>query len=409
MKVLILLLVCSLAANAAYLLTKRAVPADADALAEAASSAAANPSAETERQAVDALFDPDRTDPKSLAAQLEAAGYPPEIARVFAAAQVQHDIRQRQQALVNSVEPAPFWQTTASPFSSPVSDPEKERQVNALRRELAERLKELTGNNPVPEDLSPYSHEQRWGPIPAEKIAAAQKIDSDYAELRRELLAGRNAAILTTDDQEKIALLNREHRADIEAVLTPEEIFERNLRQSPTASRLRSQLAPFSPSEEEYRAIFRIQYDLDAAGGRDAAYAGVIYITSGDREAERSQLIERVKPVLGEERFADFEFATDSSNTRLVRLTNRLGLPLDAAREVVAARDNVNQVIGRLRSDASLPAAERDAIIADLSRATTQKLVGTLGERGYEAYLENGGGWATQIVPPTQRSSPPSR
>ncbi len=68
---------------------------------------------------------------------------------------------------------------------------------------------------------------------------------------------------LPAADREKLALLNRERRADLERVLTPEELFEYDLRQGPTAMRLRSQLAAFQPTEEEYRAIFTVQHALD--------------------------------------------------------------------------------------------------------------------------------------------------
>lgn len=397
MKVIVVLLVCSLAANAAWLV-RRGISRAAYAPESRSVASVAELSPNDEREIVATLFDLGRTDAATLKTHLEAAGFPPEVARAAAAAQVQHDFRQRQAALVGSVEPPPFWQTSAGfVIPTPSGNPETERQLNELRRELTARMKEIMGSEHSPEDVTAVSQSNRWGSLPREKMSAVLQINSDYQELQRELLAGRSPMTLPAVDQEKLALLNRERRADIEAVLTPAELFEMDVRQSPTASRLRSQLRAFNASEEEFRAIFQVQYELDRESGRDATHAGITIISSSDRDTNRNALLERVKPILSPERYADFEFATTSANTMLVAITNRFGLPVDAARSVVATRDEVTQAAAKLRADPSLSPVERNTRLAELSRTAAERISGTLGQRGYEAYLENGGAWINQL------------
>ncbi len=406
MKVLVVLLACSLAANAAYLIVRGSSssrPAPTSALATA-STPALTP--EAEREALAALFDPTRTDAAALKVRLEAAGFPPEVARAAALAQVRHEYAERQRAAVGDVSPAPFWQTASGLFPQENLNPEQKRALTALQRERDARLRALAGNALDSELIDDVTTQQRWGPIPAEKIAAVRRIEGDYSELQREVVGDRWPLSLPAADREKLALLNRERRADLERVLTPEELFEYDLRQGPTAMRLRSQLAAFQPTEEEYRAIFTVQHALDRASGRDETYSGVIIMSSSDRDTDRAAQLEQMKAVLSPERFAEYEFATTSTNTMLVRITQRFGLSTATAREVASIRDATSEETTALRRDTSLAPAERDAQIAQLSRTAVERVSRALGPDAYSAYLENGGSWLTVSPRPASRPAP---
>ncbi len=403
MKVLVVLLVCSLAANAAYLIV-RGLPSSPDSPAPASAAAAETPvSPAAQREAVATFFDPKRIDATTLKTQLESAGFPPEIARAAAIAQIQFEFDESRRAIVGDIPAPPFWQTsTAYTFASGI-EAEKERALNALGRERDARMREIAGSQDSTGQLDDNAILQRWGPLPAEKLAAVQKIEGDYSELQRELIAGRSPLNLPASEQEKIALLNRERRADLESVLSTEELFEYDIRRSPTATRLRSQLSAFKPTEEEFRAIFRVQFERDKASGRDAAFTGVIFLASSDREADRTAQLEQVKGLLSPERFTEYEFATDSRNTTLARIASRFGLSSAAAREVAGIRDSTAEAMLNLRRDSSRAPDERNAQLAAMTQAAADRVAGLLGPDGYRAYLENGGSWLTPPAPPASR------
>ncbi len=411
MKVLVALLVCSLVANAAFFFRSReasdpnaaahAAPRETGALAEARR-------ADAERLAVATLFDSAKTDGATLKARLDAMGFPPEIVRAAIREQLRHDNQTKQRAAVGNVEPKPFWETGTAPFGLAGGDAETEKTLNSLRRELRAQTIELLGTELEISDTAMAVYQQRWGPLPVEKIQTIQRIENDYAELQRELMSGRSSSTLSPTEQEKYALLQREQRADLVAALTPDELFEYDLRRSTTASRLRSQVQVFDASEEEYRAIFKVQYALDQASGRDVGTMGITYVLGNARTEERAALMNQLKDVLSPERYNDFEFATNPSNTNLVRITTRLGLPMDAARDVVAARAETMQAIAGVRGNTGLSTAERTAEVAAIARATNERVTRTLGAEGHQAYIEHGGSWLASLSPAPSRPAAPT-
>jgi hypothetical protein len=308
--------------------------------------------------------------------------------------------------VIGEIETPPFWKTTTT--LSPTSNltPEQQRELALLRKERDLRMKDLIAGSVEAGAAESIAARQRWGPVPAEKVAAVHRIEADYAELRREIVANRSPLNLPAAEMEKLALLNRERRADIERTLTPDELFEYDLRQSPTASQLRSQLSSFRPTEDEFRAIFRVQHALDTASGRFAAYAGSMTISSSDRDETREAQLTHLKSILPPERYADFEFATNSANSSLARVANRFRVPLSSAREVATIRDATLKEIAKVREDSSNPPAVRDARTAELTLAAAERVSGALGPDAYRAYLENGGSWLTPRLPAAQRPAP---
>lgn len=412
MKALVVLLLCSLVANAALFLRSRSRSTGGPAAMPSTQVEAATPAqarrAEAERQAVATLFDDAKTDGATLKARLEAMGFPPEVVRAAIREQLRHTYQAKQRALVGNSEPKPFWETGAAPLGFAGGDAETERALNSLRKEQRAQTIALFGSELEISDTAMAVYQQRWGPLPTDKIQTIQRIENDYAELQRELLAGRASSTLTPLEQEKYALLQRERRADMVAALTPDELFEYDLRRSITASRLRSQLQAFNASEEEFRSIFKIQYALDQASGRDVSTMGITYVSSNARTEERAALMSQLKGVLSPERYSDYEFASNPSNGNLVRITTRLGLPMDAARDVTAARTETMQAIARVRGNTALSTAERNAEIAAIAQATNERVTRTLGEEGRQAYIEHGGSWLSSLSPSTARTATPS-
>src|SRR5581483_2770914 len=120
-------------------------------------------------------------------------------------------------------------------------DPKIAGQQRAIYRELNEALRQLVGpdfNNAS--DAERQNLRRRFGDLAPGKIDALQQITSDYQDLMIEVRnAARGAngiAMLLPDDREKLSYLEREMRADITKVLTPEELDAYDLRTSRTAT-----------------------------------------------------------------------------------------------------------------------------------------------------------------------------
>ncbi len=247
---------------------------------------------------------------------------------------------------------------------------------------------------------------QRYGALSDDKLERLQQIENDYNQLRTEALATQGwtgSGTLTTTNQERLTLLEQENQADIAAVLTPDELFEFHIRTSPTASRLRSQLAGFSPTEDEFRAIFAVQQKLDEQSGTAITNFRTPSIqSSADQEAALQALQQQLEGVLSPERLADFALANDPAHSTVARLTARLGLPLTATRQVIAVQQEVQPQLAALRANRQLTPQEREVQLQQVLNDASERITETLGPQGYEAYLEYGGQWLRS------RTAPPS-
>jgi hypothetical protein len=243
----------------------------------------------------------------------------------------------------------------------------------------------------------------RFGNLPPEKIDQLQSILSDYGEMRSQVYSTANGVWLP-EDRSKLALLDKEQHVDLAALLTPQELEEYNLRNSSTASQLRSQLALFNPTEDEFRAIFKIQQTLDDQFG------STMTMTMEQRrqymEAQK-QLLPQFQAVLAPDRFAAFQQAVDPAYQQINRLVARLDLPPETSTQVVTLQKDILQRATSAQAMRDLTPDQRAAQLVVLNQEATAKLTQTLGARGFDAYKATGGGYWLQMLQP--RPTPSSR
>jgi hypothetical protein len=328
--------------------------------------------------------------PGVLVTRLRAAGFPPRVLQAIVSSLVNEKFLARREAIIGEMAEAPFWKPTPNAFS----DPEKMAALNKLNRERNEQLRKLLGaDDPIADELQEVYLRRQFGDLPPEKMERLQDVITDYRELRTRLQPANRPA--TADDREKLAGLDREMRADLAKVLTPQELEQYDLRSSPTASQLRHRLDAFKPSEDEYRAIFQLSRTIEerfplAAGVMDPQQQAA-------RRAAEEQLKPQLQALLGAERYADYQQATNPSHATLNQVVSRFDLPLSSAREAVAMQKDIMgraQVV--LTSDLLSPAEQATQLQA-LSREAATKLGAALTPRGLEAYKQHGGAWLSRL------------
>lgn len=405
--VLVVLLALSLAANAAWYFqhSTRDVAVDSPSPKSAVSnkngggsSAVGAPQSET--AAVDdaariarVWTDLQKTDPKTWAERLRAAGFPASIIRELIAAQLRQQFSARRKALLAQQEEKPFWKGSGFYFM----DPKITAGLRDLGREQSALLKQLLGPDADPgnEEMQAYQHRQ-FGDLPRGKVEQLQSITADYNDLRNQVYATANGVMLP-EDREKLVILEKEQRADLAALLTPEELENYELRSSSTANSLRSQLTLFNPSEDEFRAIFKLQKAFDDK------YGSANTITSGEqyqqRQAHQQELTDQINAVLTPDRLDLYKQAVDPAYQMVNRLVARLELPPSAATEVVAVQKDVTARANAIRSDRSLAPELKSLQLTSLSQEAGTKLTTVLGNRGLEAYKQYGGQWIQNLVP----------
>ena len=330
-------------------------------------------------------------DAVELARRLRVAGFP----RVLIVAIVTGVVDDRMRGKFKELSPErladrPYWK--AEPYAA--DEPKRAEATVKLIREREETLKRALGDGyQFASESYVDMTRRRFGDLPVEKLQVLTAIQMDYVELQQKIIAEAQKAEggLAKMDQSKFRLLDAERRADIVKTLTPAELVKFDLRNSPSAGRLREDTALLGLSEAEFRALFPTYQTATEYLETLNLSSPTEQQTALKKSIEEMQL--KVKELLGAERFADYMQAKDPASKKLNLIVKRLDLPLSAARAVVAVQDDVTQRADAIRTDKALTAEQRAAQLSALSEEAKSKITGSLGERGYAAYLENSGKW----------------
>lgn len=329
-------------------------------------------------------------DEKTMADRLRAAGFPPSLIKALISARIAEQFSARRKALLAQMEDKPYWKSGRSFFM----DPKTMAALRDLGREQTNLLKQVLGSDEsTGSDEAAAYRRRQFGDLPRSKADQLQSILSDYNDLRNEVYMSTNGVMLP-EDHEKLALLEKEQRADLTAALTPEELENYLLRSSPTANSMRSQLTLFSPSEDEFRAIFDLQQSFDDKYGSTNTMTSASY---RERQTHQQELLDQVKNVLTPDRYAAYQQAVDPAYQMVNRLVARLDLPASAATGVVAVQKDIGNRASAIRSDPNLTRELKNAQLTALADEATGKLNTVLGARGVEAYKQYGGQWMQNL------------
>ena len=332
-------------------------------------------------------------------ANLRGIGCPEATVRDILIADVNALFSVRVKALVDEVSPR-FWHfmTHAEEFSKLVD--EKGKQLNVLDHERDELLATLFGqSHPRAEEderASTAAQREQWerladflSPENRAQFAAAK---TELGRASRELY--QTPSLTAVQQQTKRKELETAHEQWLRASLTADEYAELRLRQSPAAS-LRDRLVGTSLSEDEVRAVARIQLATDEARAalsqNDAEFKS--------RTAQLQQQAEaQTRELLGTEAFAAFQRATDNRYEPFHRVAQRLELPDATAAQAYDIRRQAEEAANHLRENKALSAEDRQARLQAVGAETKQSLAAALGTKGFTAYEKLDGGWMQQLT-----------
>ena len=333
-------------------------------------------------------------DDDSYVARLRAEGFPPSIVRALAEARVYGRYADRLRRFRPAADDV-YWRSQG--FLVPTLSREDRTAQRAIYQELQEEIARLMGGEEA--TLAPAvqaRRERAYGSLAPAKVRQIEAIGKDYNELRSEILGRANGLVLRAD-RDELRLLEREQRRDLAALLTPEELVEYDLRGSPSAAAIRSRLRYFTPTEEEFRALTRLQVDLDLTFGGIQLSAE----EQARRAAEEKEQPAKIAAALGPERYADYLVTTDGMYRDTATFVQAQGLEVAAAKEVVALKRRLTAQADALRT---APPEQRAAAMAALEREALTELGARLGGTALAAYRkEPTSGWLARFAPPAKR------
>jgi hypothetical protein len=271
-----------------------------------------------------------------------------------------------------------------------LNDLQRMRQLREVQLEKRTLLKELLGIV-IPLDPMRTVNPRRYGDfeaafaaVPADKRAQVQTIQENYwyqSDYLNVQVAGPHDP-KAAEDQKR--LINEERRRELAKVLTPAEMEDYELRTSHAASYMRAQLRDFTPSEQEFREIFRIkaEYDIHFGGKYNAHNGPVEELNPGIRP----EIEQRVQQVLGEQRYQEYQRTRDPNYRALSQVATRYDLPPGTANAAYDIDQRYRDAKARLSSDPALTAEQRKLELANTKSQTDQALTQVLGDRGSKAF-----------------------
>ena len=364
-------------------------------LSESGTSALANATAAANERALveDARF----------IARLRAEGCPPDILHALAWMRINERYADRVRELRGPADQA-YWNVSFDRAGT--LSREQRTKMRELGREMVAELRQICGGE---EFVPPYQREQRermMGNLAPEKVREVEAIDRDYRELMAEVRGGPRGILLPAQ-REELRLLEKERRADLAAVLTPEELLEYDLRASPSANAVREKLAFFGPTEAEYRALVKLQLEFDQVYGAE----NLSPAERARRRAAEQELAQKIATVLTPERLAEYEIVTDESFRNTDTFVRSYNLDPAVAREVVALQRSVKQRAAAISQQSDLDDAQRAAATATLAQEATEQLSAKFSPEILTNYQKTAAGnWLRRLrQPPRRPANAPSR
>ncbi|MCI0540402.1 MAG: hypothetical protein L0Z50_34805, partial [Verrucomicrobiales bacterium] len=296
---------------------------------------------------------------------------------------------------------ARFWETQERRIRTTFEeDMIRERMARELEREKSRTVQDLFGYSfeDYLADGSARSdrHADLVDRIAPESRSRAREVLRKYDQLEHELIERGNGTLGKLEMEELRRAFYRK-RAEMKAFLSHAEMEEFELRASPIAEDLRNrELVGFSPTEEEFRTIFRIRRDLEEGLGENPLPQNDGEIA--DIDQMRNSLEKRLRDALGESRYADYQRSQDFAYRRLVELTDHFGLPNEPAIAVHELRLEAFREINSLSENPTVNLQTRQSVLRELQTEVRRNAAAALGDEVFAAYLTSPwGNWMEQI------------
>ncbi|HEY1172411.1 MAG TPA: hypothetical protein VGH19_13670 [Verrucomicrobiae bacterium] len=324
---------------------------------------------------------------KKYIANLRAIGCPELTIQDIILAELDYIYEPKMNALRGAHVPVPpqkFWRDNA-PSPNPQRAPNADAEIKRLFEERKALVKELLGKEEKPmRSANNYFEDNlqsRHAFLSPENLEKMHQLESKYEKLGG--AASKETGYKNEEARQKML-------AEMRTFLTPQEIFEYEIRTSNLSKQLRNSLKTAGLSEHEFRAVFEANYEayqLGATGKADPQ----------EMQAAKQKAELAVKETLGEERYTDLERSKDYSYRQLMAASSFLGYDREAALRVYAMKDDTEKAARVLAQNQNLSPEQRQKAMQEMVATAESKIQTELGASGAKYYLKSGGSWLRNL------------
>ncbi len=281
---------------------------------------------------------------------------------------------------------------------------ERNRRYRELTEEKKALLIELLGV-----DLEKVRQERqgipdyealRWAYLPEAKRKQVQDIVQRFQDMEQATY-GKYRNYYGEERSAELTEINRQREAELAKVMTPQELEEYKVRSSQTAQQMKWNLAAFEPSEQEFRALFKVEDAFSSTmgayrfGGPDPDDPVAQKKWADANKAKEDEM----KKLLGETRYKEYTRAQDYYYQELYRMAQRSGLPKETVTKVFDMKDAAETQARRVRSDQNLTPEQRQQALVEIRNLTQKSIQDSLGEKNFKRYQSQGGWWLNNLAP----------
>ena len=294
-----------------------------------------------------------------------------------------------------------WWQTSETGEVDDAADPALKERIDEIDAEQHALVQELLGVD-FDTELARYwgadeDETRLYGFLTEEKRDRLVEVQERFDELERQIYDGSKGFLLDKDE-EALRQLQTQREAELARVLTPEELEEFHLRNSPTAANLRAQLHGFNPSQEEFRKLFRLQKTFDDRfnNGFSVNDPAQMEVQAAAQEQAQQALNEEMRRTLGSQRYAEYERAQDPDYRALLQFKDRFETSPALANRVYDMKTEAERQKLRVESNPNMTLEQRaqalSAIAQETERSVSQ-LMGGQNSELWQAYQRTGSQW----------------
>ncbi len=323
-------------------------------------------------------------DYRVYAANLRALGCPEATVRDIIIADVSELYYRRVNELVGPVQ-SRFWELMANQEQFRKVVEEKGDELDALNMQRKTLLRELLGkasDRSRAEDLADLETREASKELldflaPA-KIAQCLELEQKLAAAQRDVW-GIQPPMARDDLQAKLKELQTDQEHELNQILSPEEMAEYRLRKSNFAN-LRTKLPGFQTTGDELKQLVQLQQESSATNA-----------------IGQQQQQDRIKDLLGPERFGQFERAQNPHYQEFYDVAERFEVPSQAIANAYEMRKIAEREAGSVQHDKGISPEQRMATLKAIHIETGRSLETALGAQAFAIYHSRSGQWLDQL------------
>ncbi|MGV3757481.1 MAG: hypothetical protein ACO1QS_19040 [Verrucomicrobiota bacterium] len=340
-------------------------------------------------------------DYKKYIANLRSIGCPEETIQDIIKADVDKLFASRRKEITKPKEEFKYWETGMQAFMGDATNPEVVDKLQALAQEKRALLKELLGIDVADKpDLMAAAFnpiERLLNFLPDEKQT---KVLEMMQQFQAKMMKSMGNGAPDEQDRKNLMAAQKEYEGTLEKMLSPQEFEQYQLRLSQTSMMMRMELDGFTPSEQEFKDIFKLRKSFDDENG---GMFGMMDQSKEGREkyqAAQKELNDQIKSTLGEARYADYEREKDYQYKGVSKFVQRQNLPKEAAVKVWDAKKAAEAEASKVRNNSSLNQEQKNAALQGIQQATENNLQATLGADAYGSFKSSQtGSWINNLGP----------